>query len=72
MTMTHQFVVSIPFSEKETGTKGRQYLWVKAENSQKAREAAIEEAAGETAVRHRRGADLVINDPARRIEISAS
>ena len=70
--MTHQFVVSIPFDEKNTGAKGRQYLWVKAETSMKAREVAFEEAAGETAVRHRRGAVLVVNDPARRIEISNS
>jgi hypothetical protein len=70
--MTHQFVVSIPFSKKDSGASGRQYLWVKAETSPQAREAALVEAAGERAIRHRRGADLVTNDPARRIEVSNS
>ncbi|MET9956279.1 hypothetical protein ABZ135_32695 [Streptomyces sp. NPDC006339] len=69
--MTHRFVVDIPFDNKETGARGQQWLWVQAEDKLQARAVALQEAAGETATRHRYGAVLVLNDPTRPIEVSA-
>ncbi|MCY0922339.1 hypothetical protein OS965_29975 [Streptomyces sp. H27-G5] len=64
-----KFRVDIPTRDKPTGARGWQCLVVTAEVTREARELALAEAGDLVAVRHRRDADLVLNDPARPLQV---
>ncbi|MER5809880.1 hypothetical protein ABT143_17120 [Streptomyces sp. NPDC002033] len=64
-----KYRVDIPTRDKVTGARGWQYLVVTATVSREARELALAEAGDLAAVRHRRDADLVLDDPARPLQV---
>ncbi|MFJ3205855.1 hypothetical protein [Streptomyces sp. NPDC086989] len=64
-----KFRVDIPTRDKQTGARGWQCLVVTATVSREARELALAEADDLTAARHRRDAELVLDDPARPVRV---
>ncbi|MER6522583.1 hypothetical protein ABT246_37850 [Streptomyces sp. NPDC001553] len=64
-----KFRVDIPTRDKQTGARGWQCLVVTATVSREARELALTEAGDLVAVRHRRDAELVLDDPARPLQV---
>ncbi|MFD3330135.1 hypothetical protein [Streptomyces sp. NPDC056491] len=64
-----KYRVEIPTQDKTTGAKGWQCVVVDATVTREARSLALLEAGDLTAIRHRRDAVLVLNDPARPINV---
>ncbi|WP_043271931.1 hypothetical protein [Streptomyces sp. CT34] len=64
-----KYRVDIPIQHKDTGAKGWQCVVVEATVSREARCLALLEAGDLNAVRHRRDAVLVLNDPTRPINV---
>ncbi|MFK0238211.1 hypothetical protein [Streptomyces vinaceus] len=64
-----KYRVDIPTTDKNTGARGWQCLVVTAEVSHQARALALAEADDLAAIRHRRDAELVLNDPTRPVRV---